>query len=756
MRAAAVAALLLCAGVVACAPARNGPDEHDGDRAVAESRSLPDHPARPAARDARFDSDRDGVSDLDELRDGTDPRDPSDARAWHPEWTGHPRLLFDAGDVAAVRARCLEGPAPYPELCARARQVAAWTPPPNDGAAYDPARDEVRGTIAKLAAFVAVVEGVPEAAATARGLLLSIRTDVHTLPMTDVDQGTIHTSQALVGYTQAYDWLVGAGLLPEDERLRARWLLLELGRHTFRFYTHDCPFVLYFAVNNHQIKFAAALGLLGMLFNDEPDAAFFVGYGMTEVERVLLEFQDPPGGGQAEGPHYLAYSMLTYFSFLAAYHRFADGEAYPYRSSCAAHLPPCRETVGNVEDLWTSPRLTAVHRWWLDLRMPDGRGPNLDDARLHCAETGLMAASSRLPEANRVFLESPGCRLAVRESLLPETIVLHDPDLPAADRPGSPMRFLPEAGDAVLRSGWDADARYLLLRGEHGVARTHGLGHEQVDATSFLVAAFGESFLIDSGYAHFADREAVARAENHSLILVDGEGAPFGWQGFGVDVDAYLTDPVDDGVVQSATVTASYAGAAFTRRAVLVGGNVLATLDRIASPVDHVYTFLLHANAEGTTDGTLAPDADGAGITRPAASLRATIATTVGAPDYRVYEDVHGFIEDEERHAVLAADVSARAPSIVGVYVAAPAGADLPPTRAIRGASGVAAVRVDEEAWIDLFIVTDADREYLLAEEDTGLPMIVTDAEAVLVRFDRATGDLLYARVFGEGSIRLP
>ena len=50
----------------------------------------------------------DGIPDAREAEEGTDPQDPSSASAWHPEWTGHPRLLADASRWAEVKQAILD------------------------------------------------------------------------------------------------------------------------------------------------------------------------------------------------------------------------------------------------------------------------------------------------------------------------------------------------------------------------------------------------------------------------------------------------------------------------------------------------------------------------------------------------------------------------------------------------------------------------------------------------------------------------
>jgi hypothetical protein len=78
----------------------------------------------------------------------------------------------------------------------------------------------------------------------------------------------------------------------------------------------------------------------------------------------------------------------------------------------------------------------------------------------------------------------------------------------------------PYAGYLVMRSGWDRDARYLLLD-----AGPFGYGHQHEDKLSIVVAAYGRVHLIDPGMYHYDEspqRRYHLDTFAHNTVLVDG------------------------------------------------------------------------------------------------------------------------------------------------------------------------------------------------------------------------------------------
>lgn len=79
---------------------------------------------------------------------------------------------------------------------------------------------------------------------------------------------------------------------------------------------------------------------------------------------------------------------------------------------------------------------------------------------------------------------------------------------------------VPYAGQAVMRTGWDKDALYLLM--EYG---PFGTGHMHEDKLGLSVAAYGRRLLADPGrnkYEASTIRDYSVNASAHSTVLFDG------------------------------------------------------------------------------------------------------------------------------------------------------------------------------------------------------------------------------------------
>ncbi len=95
-------------------------------------------------------------------------------------------------------------------------------------------------------------------------------------------------------------------------------------------------------------------------------------------------------------------------------------------------------------------------------------------------------------------------------------------------RTADPGTFLPESqffrgrGLVVLREGgYSKDAFHLEIE-----AGPHAAGHDQCDKGTFTLRAFGQNFVIDSGYGNDSDPLKSTSSFAHNVVLIDGEGQP--------------------------------------------------------------------------------------------------------------------------------------------------------------------------------------------------------------------------------------
>ncbi len=599
----------------------------------------------PAAAATVEDTDGDGVGDAAERCDGTDPLDPASARAWQPDrLVERPRLLFGPADVERVRER-LASPAPaHAALLDRIRAQAQRPPPPHpaDGT-YDPSVPPERAAVAETRAFLALMETDTANAEGVIDLLLADFPDPSGLDL--VSGYDLLEAEALVSYCLAYDLLAAHPSLAA-ERLQLATEALDRRIDAFR---QTClegalrPMVT-LSRNNHAMKVQAALGICALALNDRPTAAADLNEALTGLHHLLVEVQGTVEGGYAEGWNYLTYAGNSHLPFLLAYHRFARGEAHTYRATGRTVFPfPDAGRLLEIPDPATDPRVRAIYEAALWATRPDGQTPPTDDANPSPMHGPLVAALFEDPRYLTPWYAA-GERggppyFAARNEVA--TFALLDPAVEPAPVGAAADGCLPDAGFAILRDDFTEDARFLLVQGEHGAARLHGFGHEQPDATSFLLDAFGEQLLLDPGYVNWENRDLVAHAADHNLVLVDGEGPPLG-NVLDVGVDAWLEGWDPDPDLTTVTVRAAYGGARFVRRVVRVRGDYFVVADQIDGDALRTYTALLHGNGGGDLGaGTFEAFEGGARWVRPGARVEAWVAATHGATSHETFDAEH-------------------------------------------------------------------------------------------------------------------
>lgn len=586
------------------------------------------------------DSDWDGIDDGEEVDDETDPTDPASARVWQPDLGPHPRLYFGPEDVPALRERVANALGPQALLYERIHATAEQTPPSNGEAPFDGAASQLRGTIAAAAAFVALMEEDADMAAKAAELLSAAFPSPLDLPPDS--SYDIREAQGLLGYCTAYDLLIESDLWtgPTADAVRNR-LAARIDAFRRTVYEGSYAFAMSFMLNNHQAKADTALGLCAIAFNERPGAAWEINQGLTGFMFVVADLQTVEEGGHAEGWNYLAYGSNNYLPFMAAYHRFAQGEARPYRN-IATFTAGKDTTAGEVilvEDPAVDPRLRELYERALWATFPNGLTPNTDDANPSALHGGLLAALYDMPE----FLwnwQKPAVNFAAAYAEIP-TLALLDPEMTPQTPTWDIEQVFPTAGFALFRSDLSPTATWLMVQGEHGDVRRNGLGHEHPDATNVLFWYAGEYLLIDPGYGSWDQHGLVNQATDHNLVLVDGEGPLFDEMTARYGVDAFLEDWWEQGNLKAVTVRATYAGAEVTRRVLRIGESFFVIDDR-AAPIDnltHTYTFQMNGMAgEDVANSSFTLRANGATWERNGVHAPLYVVPTGSVGDEPAYE----------------------------------------------------------------------------------------------------------------------
>jgi hypothetical protein len=313
------------------------------------------------------------------------------------------------------------------------------------------------------------------------------------------------------------------------------------------------------------------------------------------------------------------------------------------------------------------------------------------------------------------------------------------------------------SGHVTLRSGWDADARWLLLLAESGGARK--TLHDHADGTSFAFAAYGEYLLIDTGYVkpNPMANSITAEAPAHSVVLIDGKGAPKrGLLNNWGDADASLDLFTDGTALDYAEVRQAYEKTTIHRSTILVRDRYVVIADRLdtTATVAREHAWRVHGFAGYDSGGSYALDAESATFVRSAAGVRLGLATTAGAPDVReppyvqdAVPHVHSVGDDgTTNHAVADAVVTALAPGYLVVLapwkVGAAQGSSEAPLTLTRLASdgGVAAWQVQGAFGSDVVWLRSPEGPEALALSNGD--ELSTDAELVVVNV--RDGLLLY------------
>lgn len=619
------------------------------DQEVAEDSAGPDPgPADTTVIDPNGDSDGDGILDLDEIADGTDPFDPRSARAWHPEIVGHPRLFARPGDREVIAARAAADSGRAAILWQRVLALADRDIPEHPlDAGYDTSIPPTQARIAEAAALVGFATSDLSMSTKALEALAAPFPDPSPLnELSDFNAGDHYDlleAEALAGFCSAYDLVAGTpGVDPEAVTAAAERLRERIDHFRALCMTRGgCATLLRNEPNNHAIKALAALGLCAMALPDRPEAAADFNEAAAAIDWLAHDKQGEIEGGWAESWNYLSYSGETHLGFLLALSRNLPagtgawrvrGEGWVTRTN-----PENGDDVG-VLDPARDPLWRAVYRNALFATMPSGLMPPVDDANPAALHGGLLA---ELFDDGRFIWnwERPRVNHHTGRQLV-ATFLVADPTRQGV-APNWSDGFFADAGFSVLRSSLDEDASYLHVQHERGRMRYVGAAHEHADSLSFLLVARGTALAIDPGYIDFANHAKVKYAKDHNLVLVDGEGPPFLFDGI-VDAapssDAYLHD--HEVAPPFATLIAStrYAGALIERRFVRVtvtgGEEVFVVADRLHADGPRTWTFQLNGLASeeiADTSFELSPSALGATASwrRPQATLHAAI-TAVG------------------------------------------------------------------------------------------------------------------------------
>lgn len=376
----------------------------------------------------------------------------------------------------------------------------------------------------------------------------------------------------------------------------------------------SCIFFDVAHTDNHHVKLQSALVVLSLSILSESGSAGDLATARSRLVDALGNLtitgdNGEPAGGWAEGPNYHLYSAQQYLPALIALKNM------------------------NIFDFTTVPELVETHLWLPRIVMPDALTPPFNDNEAAYFDlTGLLYSLHRArPDRDALFWMWNQYGRAVSPMFLPDYIARFDETPPAHADPGAlgwtPTGFYPESGFARFRDSWNSNSIYLQFLCKHGDALVKGQAHNHPDPNSFILHAFGNMLLMDSGYGGFAEHDSTRFARNHNLILIDGNGPQEAskdklgfWNANSSNAyfEAYFTSPGLD-FAMSNTI---YQNTDFYRTVLFPSHRYFFLYDRLSTGKISKFTLLLHGNGGGTSGGTFTSLDSGARWEQDKASVR--------------------------------------------------------------------------------------------------------------------------------------
>jgi hypothetical protein len=439
------------------------------------------------------------------------------------------------------------------------------------------------------------------------------------------------TTKEMMALTSAYDLLRGAGV-PEIDLANSKTNITAYLQDQYEESIETHPTLVavlnglntagdwvdgsffHLINNNHATMVHNALIYGAIVFDDHASASNWANYGMYYQEKTLFTHSEKAmasrtlNAGYAEGPHYWIYHSYNHLPAIQALKNYLPDGTHSWTS------PAGTETIRHPA---YDPAISAINQWMVEIALPDGRMPALEDS-FHDDTFQVLAlyedSSYVLPVT---FSENLAGSAFDYKNGINNTVDLRADFISSQTSESNPSRSTlyinPESGDIVMRSSEDSDATYLHATGQNGLPLTAASGHNQGDETSFMLVHKGKELLIDPGYLSWDQRSSVSGASSHNLILIDGNGPDDceSWVDtlcLGVNAaEASTVSQISDGsFAQSSLIDSTYESVDVDRNILSINkGEYFLIHDNLDSGSSHTYTHQLHGIETYTTAGDI-------------------------------------------------------------------------------------------------------------------------------------------------------